>query len=486
MKKIIRPSTLFTLTLLLSLVGCKSTSNSYRYKIEEHNVYWVEPAKLNKRVNVDYKIQRADPNSFQTFADIQYAKDKNYAYYYGKPIPFAKGRTFDYIGAKFYRDENHVYYWKDIISGAEPDKFKLISGHSEYGDSLAKDDEYVYINDKKFKPCHISTITPVYNLDAKHHYNWLKDDECVYYEDKLIDGADPFSFKALNMSYSLDIKYVYYENRIVPGADPKTFKAYTYRKKFNGKDENSCYIRAQNVDCDEPKVKRIHSKKFKNEAELNKAASKLASSWLDKNDRLKSAALEKQSDNILNILNYLGEHVLTPLKAKKINLSTLPTPFSFTMYSTELFPKEFTYVLNKKDETGVVFDIYNSKVYGVMYQKLNLNGQITEESKKSMYSFSDVRYSTLKCQFIVGQCKEKSQTVSPRGKEYISTMAFYLSFENGVWIKEVIGNTNKIIELFIYDNFGLPVYNSKSINGKLIFEFVRSDYKNSRMSEVNT
>lgn len=56
------------------------------------------------------------------------------------------------------------------------------------------------------------------------------DKDHVYYGDKIVQGADPETFVALNVSlnnsqyYAKDENYVYVEDRVVVGANPKAFR----------------------------------------------------------------------------------------------------------------------------------------------------------------------------------------------------------------------------------------------------------------------
>lgn len=55
-----------------------------------------------------------------------------------------------------------------------------------------------------------------------------KDDFNVYYENEIITGADPNTFKTLKKGYAIDAKRVYYYNDSIENSDPKEFEVIDY------------------------------------------------------------------------------------------------------------------------------------------------------------------------------------------------------------------------------------------------------------------
>ena len=47
-----------------------------------------------------------------------------------------------------------------------------------------------------------------------------KDENNVYYDGEIIEGADPETFKYLRLGYAKDKNNVYYDGKIIKGADP--------------------------------------------------------------------------------------------------------------------------------------------------------------------------------------------------------------------------------------------------------------------------
>jgi hypothetical protein len=79
---------------------------------------------------------------------------------------------------------------------------------------------------------------PLTIIDADAGY--AADDNYVYYQDKVVDGADPVSF-AMVGSYGVDDNNVYYAGAVLAKADPKTFEAVGEKYSLYAKDASSVY-----------------------------------------------------------------------------------------------------------------------------------------------------------------------------------------------------------------------------------------------------
>ena len=64
-------------------------------------------------------------------------------------------------------------------------------------------------------------VRPTTDMAKESLFNIL--DNHVYFEDRLVDGADPVSFKSKSTIYGVDDKNVYLKSIII-NADPKTFR----------------------------------------------------------------------------------------------------------------------------------------------------------------------------------------------------------------------------------------------------------------------
>jgi len=152
-------------------------------------------------------IEQADPKTFSVLSE-RYSKDKQYAFHEctimknadsktfrvtsgfiakdlknvfrsGKMVASANPGTFKHMkhrfsNLNFYKDDQHVYYFKNIVEDADPSTFKIV------GSYFSKDHQYAFFCSKK---CH-----KIYNTDIKTfrtmtiHSNWAN--ASVYARDR--------------------------------------------------------------------------------------------------------------------------------------------------------------------------------------------------------------------------------------------------------------------------------------------------------------
>lgn len=89
-------------------------------------------------------ITNSDPDTFEVLEKTGFAKDKNHVYYSGSIIQNADPATFEFIGDRYTKDENNIFFSynieSNIVEGADRDTFEEYPEKSEY----AKDINYVY------------------------------------------------------------------------------------------------------------------------------------------------------------------------------------------------------------------------------------------------------------------------------------------------------------------------------------------------------
>ncbi|TLV03859.1 DKNYY domain-containing protein [Dyadobacter luticola] len=201
--------------------------------------------------NASYlEISGADTASFEkldgTFPLATYARDKNLAYYNGKAIPGAIGKSFSRIKGYLSKDEAHVFYLSSMLSD-DPTHFEIVD------ENVSRDSRHVFWGDHviskdpvRFKPIGKSAGLSYYTdskgviansnrlsgADANTFqilsHGYSKDKSNVFLIDgvelKTINEADPATFKVLNAYYSLDAKYVFWNGLILENADPASFR----------------------------------------------------------------------------------------------------------------------------------------------------------------------------------------------------------------------------------------------------------------------
>lgn len=158
------------------------------YSKDENHVYYF------KVENDKTILKDADP---PTFVEVggRYGKDKRYVYYAtafgGVLIVDADLATFTYVGEmreshaqvnpSYARDKSRVYRDEEVILGADPDTFQLLT------------------------------------------YDYSRDSQSVFWFIEKISEADPETFEIMNNQYAKDKNSVYREGTAVHGLDPKTF-----------------------------------------------------------------------------------------------------------------------------------------------------------------------------------------------------------------------------------------------------------------------
>ena len=136
------------------------------------------------------------PNSGNNI--LHYSKDKNHVYYDGVVIANADSDTFKAIWAGamegehvYAKDKNYVYYMGNIMAGADPGSIKVLTSISNGW-----------------------RVGGGYSIDSKN----------VYFENSIINEADPKSFEAdLEGDYAFDRDRVYLNGKVLPGENPKYF-----------------------------------------------------------------------------------------------------------------------------------------------------------------------------------------------------------------------------------------------------------------------
>jgi len=165
------------------------------YVKNNERVYF-KPAGENKEDFVFSVVEGADPTSFEiTTGGMFTGKDAVHTYVQDVTVDLESfEETESYAYAK---DQYRVYSsfglgmeWNQILEGADPKNFRVISG------AYATDGKKVYGN------CYA--------------YEWL----CI----SDIENADPKTFEPIDKVFSKDQVYVYWLGQKIEGADPATFK----------------------------------------------------------------------------------------------------------------------------------------------------------------------------------------------------------------------------------------------------------------------
>ena len=140
-------------------------------------------------------------------------------------VPIGDYHTFHMLNDSYAADVKQVYYKSEIVEGADPKSFAPLNGEWEYG----QDNNRVYYH---------ACGTSIRNLDALKHKNMEKGlwdafhtDGTIVYNPKLLPMPAGCDFSTIHRveryrDWYADKSRVYYENRLLPGANPQTFRIF--------------------------------------------------------------------------------------------------------------------------------------------------------------------------------------------------------------------------------------------------------------------
>ena len=166
----------------------------------------------------------ADMGSFRQI-DNNWALDSLHVYYLDADInsvPVGDYRTFKALNGFYAIDAKCVYYRNNIVEGADPASFAVLKGQYHYG----QDRHCVYYK------AYGSAIRELNTLKHKNMedglWNAFHTDGKMVYNPKLMAMPEGTDFATIHKvecyrDWYADSKHVYYENRLLPGANPKTF-----------------------------------------------------------------------------------------------------------------------------------------------------------------------------------------------------------------------------------------------------------------------
>lgn len=214
----------------------------------------------------------ADVSSFKEI-DGSWAIDCKNVYYLGldaslgeNNIPIGDYATFKALSFRYAKDSKCVYYENQIVEGADPKTFRVLEGEQHF----AQDKNRVYyqasgtsIRDLKslrhknmnegLNEAFHTDGTTVYNSElmampagcdfatihrVERYRDWYADRNRVYYENRLLTGANPLTFRIFQShyvsenhvsnnnkddDYSCDVDHVYYQDSLITGVDIATF-----------------------------------------------------------------------------------------------------------------------------------------------------------------------------------------------------------------------------------------------------------------------
>jgi hypothetical protein len=194
-----------------------------------------------------WEIKEADAATFKDLGE-GYAKDQNNAYFAGVILPQSSGASFKIIQKPYAADQNHVYYEKWILSDAPAD-FKFISQDAQ--GILATDGKKVFLGPTALFPETVDAGT----FERIGATVYFKDKNHVYTEKKIIEDADPATFKVIpghNEIYAKDKTGVFYDAVRIKDCDGAAFQILESNYSRDGR---NAFWKATKISDDAPNFK---------------------------------------------------------------------------------------------------------------------------------------------------------------------------------------------------------------------------------------
>ena len=227
---------------------------SYYFAEDAKDLFWNGEA-LNVRDKSTFKIL-GNPGSWET----KWAKDRYNGYYLGRgAISDIDYETFHPIDAKtpiqsgsYAADKNRVYFMDMIVPEADPMTFKEVDfyvGQDKYRTyleemptqirdykKLTKIGRLMYSDGLNIYDSEFHILSDADVTTFEHIYeNWYKDKSHVWWSNKLVEGANPTTFRPItatsylggaysDFDYGKDEDNVFCRDSIIQGADPASFE----------------------------------------------------------------------------------------------------------------------------------------------------------------------------------------------------------------------------------------------------------------------
>lgn len=164
--------------------------------------------------------------------------------------------TFEWLCLDFARDRNSVYDAGEVLENSDPATFEQIDTYTFI------DKQNVYFIDQ-----HYGMVTQLENIDTEGvelvDGSYLKTKSTVFYEDKLLFGADPNTFEVLQGGFTKDKNVVYNYDTKLEALNVDTLRELNYQFIC---DDKTAYYNSQQLDLvgkdcvliDDDKIKDLH------------------------------------------------------------------------------------------------------------------------------------------------------------------------------------------------------------------------------------
>ena len=159
-------------------------------------------------------------------------------------IEGADPKTFVILNSRYGRDKSHVYDQAQILKEADPATTVAVDGYIIHDDKRAFGAWAEFV-----KICDVHSFHHLVSPGGAGQ-PWYADDHCIYYRDtalEIVPDADALSFVLLSAVYGKDKNHVYFEGKILKGADAPSFVLDHCGDSVGGRDKGQRYCGGQAV-----------------------------------------------------------------------------------------------------------------------------------------------------------------------------------------------------------------------------------------------
>lgn len=182
-----------------------------------------------------------------------YSKDDSFIYYYNDILKGADLDTFEVISSNMGKDKNNIYHSLDVLLNVDRETFKMLDYR------YAKDMNNIYFIGSIFKTLPLADLQ---TFKIKDNGFFAGDDKNVYVTGKIINNADletieilPFAhvddfYMSMDNLFLRDKNNVYFMTDVILDADPDTFEIIT-ENYFRDKNNTYYYEKCDSHYCDD-------------------------------------------------------------------------------------------------------------------------------------------------------------------------------------------------------------------------------------------
>jgi len=182
-------------------------------------------------------LEGADPHSLEILETL-WARNRSHVYLSGHILPNADPSSFVMLNHIFAKDANHVWTISGIVKNADAHSFNVLdAGLDDAG--YGRDQNNVYFLEQYFGKANIVKNAKPTSFHSFGN-GFGKDDKKVFFGRFQLSKAMPESWRPLQRQFSQDDRRVYYQNKQIPDADPETFQVLPGDPQW-ARDKNRCY-----------------------------------------------------------------------------------------------------------------------------------------------------------------------------------------------------------------------------------------------------